>query len=1782
MTKDIVLVGVTVAYMDNALRPFSRRVITHTVTHGTAYDYLDTDLTGKAVYLNGFAVSDLGAVIPQPGDVLAVTPYVAGWLGNILGFVASIALGGLVGGLVRGLAWGGIAGAIGKSLVYGALMYLGGKVINSVFKLNQPAKHYTMDSSYGWDLPRLCSTEGAPIGETYGECIPQPQLLMSHVDTVHEGDKDAQYLNLLLCGGWGAVDSIDKIRIGYTPIEHFKDVQMETRLGQNDQKPISFFPNTVQDTRVDLEMDMGTPIVRSTESEKAERLDITVEAPQGLYHMLDNGSLSGCSVSFYAEYQKLNGDNANSSDWKQAGAWSISGSGTGAVRQTYTVADKLPPGRYAVRLTTTARSHDTRDSTYVTWSVLTSYQYDGAKTHPGKVLVGLRIKATGQLSGSLPDVNWRQRRMLVWVYDCTDKRYVQKSARNPIWAAYDILHQCKRLKDPRTGKLVFVVEGCSKDSFSQYWDQWVAAAAYAAEQVPNGVGGSEQRFAFDAFFSGSVTRWDAASKAAAVGHAAILRYGTQYGITVDRPGVICQVFGEGQIIQDSFSGSFASADERARAVEITYNDTQNDFKNTLLKLYSPTYAADTAKTDNTAKVSLFGVSGRGQAYREGMYYLATNERQRQSVSFGVDVAGLACQYGDIIGVSHTAARPGGVSGRIREVANGKIVIDKEVKAEPGVAYTLTVTRGIDGGLTTRTVTVIGDTLTPGTPYTERDMPHAGDPYVLSVATYGIKPYRITKITQNGDHAVTITAIEYDEAIYQTDWSRFPKIAYQPKVGTIATPTGISAVDDMTGAAMRSVKVTWSMPTQVIPTDRYFVYYRPAQDSAWTYYAATPTMYAVITGLAPRTQYYIRVCAAADGLISGYAQCSVVTSGKKETEGSGVKPQGVKLAVLSRKGTHGSTVSDLHVHWTPDTCAGLVYYRTGNGEWLCAGAGLGQMVIPGVSVGLTYEVAVVGDGGKPDKPDATITVSGVTAPPTAPTNVAINLALEGEKAMLSASWDASIGDIDFYEIRFNGDAGDTHKGYCGRTADVQYRCAIPDEAFSKEDGSITVYVYARDVWGQYSTEAVCKKTVPVPKAPLLTVKPEINALYVRCVPQSDDWGSLKRCVVISIDDAMIRLSPEAASAGVHLPKDPGVYRVYAFWIGLSQASPNSPEEMVTVKKTIDPALIAAESITMDKIDGAVTDAIQGGVLSRVDGKIDAKAEVLQKNVLSRVDGKIDGKLGSLRTDLSWIINAIRGNVQDLRRRADTLSGQVTGLKESVDGISSVVNDRVQKSVSGFVQRADRLEGMVKDATNSLSALSQRADTIESTVQDATNSLSALSQRADTIESTVQTAKQDRDRLREQLSSIQQTSAGIVSRVESVEYDNKKQYKILRDIDDREERHKNTLESRITQQADRITSVVGNLSSVESAREAGYTAITQLQDAIGLKVSKGDIKSEVALGLQGVTLSGKQVHITGDTVIDKDVITKGMIQAGAITGDKLDVKDLSSITANIGSVQGGTITGATIRNSDGSFSVSPNGDIKGARIDAASVFASGRALRPVIVSEQRLHSGDTIAYPQGADPAKCLVIVKYFEPLVFVSDKGPKNYIDKKTPWGVFTHKPYTEGVIINEQSGHCVQNLHVLKDDWRQEDRDMADSATGYDWPASVDPEQAQNLTGTYFNTSVDGDKRLHFYNTRTAHVPKPAQMGSTVIYAAGSECCMDLGVALAKIAYLRTSNDEFDFGLSYDSNGYSWRYSNGAVFDQSIAKDKVYNYFGWRLSWGEYWGMRITSGYVDIVVLSFW
>lgn len=202
---------------------------------GRPLSFYVPDLNVYDVYKNGRLISGPASCYPQDGEEFIVTPHIGGH-----GFKKFFGMALMIGLMIAAPHnIFGLSSMFARSLVSGAVMILGGKLINSMFHLSQvPAAEMSSSQSYGWDLPGVQTQEGNVIGETYGECIPAPQLLMCHVETA---DEDTQYLNVLYCGGYGPVDSISDIRIGYTPIENFSDCQIETRLGTNDQTPISFF-----------------------------------------------------------------------------------------------------------------------------------------------------------------------------------------------------------------------------------------------------------------------------------------------------------------------------------------------------------------------------------------------------------------------------------------------------------------------------------------------------------------------------------------------------------------------------------------------------------------------------------------------------------------------------------------------------------------------------------------------------------------------------------------------------------------------------------------------------------------------------------------------------------------------------------------------------------------------------------------------------------------------------------------------------------------------------------------------------------------------------------------------------------------------------------------------------------------------------------------------------------------------------------------------------------------------------------------------------------------------------------------------------------------------------------------------------------------------------------------------------------------------------------------------------------------------------------------------------
>lgn len=1558
------------------------------------------DMRDKDAYVGGMWVRDPKTFYVKDGMQLLILPHVAGGgFKKILGTVLMVGL--MIAAPAMFVGWSSLAL---RALASGAVMILGGKIINSIFHINQVASRGVDDQSsptYGWELPNVQTQEGGVIGETFGECIPAPQLLMYHVETTNSDDQDKnnQYLNVLYCGGYGPVESIDDIRIGHTPIENFSDVQIETSKGTNNQSPIPFFGSTVADQSVDMTLAENKPVVRSTDMENCNRIDVTVSWPSGLYHMNDDGNYEGCTARFRIEYRKT-----GTSDWHggnmyeahsssslisnvTAGAkadrdevWTIDLQGTttrvkvrnhyrtettwkwiirsnkrsevfdlpalnkgdrydngyiaftrervfslrdgfslagvqiyvqkcdyyitkatnSGVRRSYAIKG-LEPARYDVRVTPLSLPHTSRDCSFMQWNTLSSFADDSAYSRPNKVLVALRIKATNQLNGGVPDINWRQRRTIGYVWNPETQAYEQVDLRNPVWAAYDILHHCRKLFNVNTQTEEYHVDGCPKERFTQYWDQWQAAADYADEDVKNADGSTEPRFRFDAYYDTSLRRYEAANKALAVAHATLVRHGLQLGVVVDKPGVIHQVFGEGRTLISSVKGEFSATEDRAHSLQVTYNDTQNDFKNTEFFIRSDAYASAEANgQDNTAQLSLFGVSSRTQAYREAVYALATNERQLQTIQFSADVNAFVCEYGDLIGVNSQVPRIGVASGRIVSVSGTTVKLDKTVTFTKGEVYTVMFQLSTNDALISREVTAFTadtttDTITVTAAFDDGAVPAALDNYVLGLKDKAAKPFRITKIERDGEQKVSITAVEYDDAVFGLDYSKYPKIEYATPP-QLMVPTNLALVEQVyknyAGVKTSRIYASWDMPKNA-KYDDFHVYYSWDGEN-WTRVNTVFGTCATIGNVDPTKRYQVRVSAVLDGVESAYVLTTISLTGNIQPA---VEPENIVAYTRFRKLLDGTDRYDIAVSWGPDGLIGRVYYKPNHvqadqlvfqegvaaddlgwcGPWTYAGTGVNQFTIPQCVPGDTYRIAIctaneLGEYTTPDNsPHKAILCAARTTIPNTPGKVSVIFA----KDRCTVNWEAVTNtDIAFYEIRTDTGAGTKNSAFLLRTNSL-----TADVKLTERTGRI--YVFACGTDGKYSAAAELSynKPVPVkPGPPIVTPKLGGISIVAQHIP-TDCIG-----VKYHINSAVV----SSFNNQLAYTCDAGIYNVSYGFYDLFGEGKVSEETTVVVKVLVDQKLLEDGAVSIKKVDETVTKAIE-------DASNNYKEDLSSVNT----------DLSNTKEDLSRTKTNLNAVASDLSTKSKELSDEITGVKQDITGLTSTVNGN-SGNITQLQQRATDIETTVADNNTKLtSQIQQNAGSISTVVANLNStdlanspykSITTLKQTTDSISSTVASNKSATD---SQISQIEQTASSISSTVSA----NKSAQDTVNA----------SLTSKIQQNADSITSVVTNLSDPDKAKE-NYSAISQMQDDINLRVAKGDVISQINLDKTGTTIDGKLLHVTGDTVIEKNVIAKGMIQAGAVTtdnlaagsvtADKIKTGSLSAISATIGTLRSST--------------------------------------------------------------------------------------------------------------------------------------------------------------------------------------------------------------------------------------------------------------------------------------
>lgn len=141
--------------------------------------------------------------------------------------------------------------------------------------------------------------------------------------------------------------------------------------------------------------------------------------------------------------------------------------------------------------------------------------------------------------------------------------------------------------------------------------------------------------------------------------------------------------------------------------------------------------------------------------------------------------------------------------------------------------------------------------------------------------------------------------------------------------------------------------------------------------------------------------------------------------------------------------------------------------------------------------------------------------------------------------------------------------------------------------------------------------------------------------------------------------------------------------------------------------------------------------------------------------------------------------------------------------------------------------------------------------------------------------------------EKLDNSKVTTAGtLLFELSSVEYYDVSQYQLVPDV----------VQSQITQNANSVTSIVANLSKAPGS--TGYSALTQLHNAMQLKVEQSGVIAAINLSPNTVKIAGKYIQIDGNTQFTNNVIVNRMLAANAVTADKINVTSLSAICAKIG--------------------------------------------------------------------------------------------------------------------------------------------------------------------------------------------------------------------------------------------------------------------------------------------
>ena len=1225
--------------------------------------------------------------IPADGDCVVVVPHVEG---KVFGMILSVGLSFLTAGIAGGAILGGLS--LGWRMVTAiAIGMIGGSLVS---RLNRPRidmSNTEQSQTYGWGGTSTLTGQGHPLAITYGSMKSGGVLLSRHI--ISDGAR--QYLHLLYCAGEGELQDIRNIRINENPAGNYKDVQIDIRLGTNDQTVIPNFADSYADQQLNYELSDGWS-THEVQGNQCTGLELTVALPNGLYYSNDSGGMSGTSVTLEAEcrivrsnaeWMRLPLCNTTGTDaflTRKNGAWaksltgaSISGKYDGYIIDTTNKAiyrvyrfENLPPGRYEVRMRCAAKGGTSvRHVNRVYWSQLTQIVYDDF-IHPGKALVGIRALATEQLSGNDPTVTWVQERSKVYIWNPYTKTYEEQRADNPAWACYDILHQCRKIG----GRYIVRGEPAERLSYDMFkaWAEQCAAKGYT----------------FNYIYDSAMQVWEALRYPETVGRGKVIMQGTRFTCVYDYAAQPSQLFTVGNIKQDSFKEEFQGTQGRANVIEISFMNAAKNYERDVLPVFSDDYDASEALATPT-QIELMGCTDLKQAYAHGKHALRANKHELRTCTFDAFVDAIACTIGDVILLQHDVTEWGS-GGRVVSVDGTAVTLDRTVTMATGKQYRLMVRDSKTDVLHTYEVQSVDGAVVTLAQAAEIAV---DDLYTFGEATKEAKPFRVLSITKGmTEQTRKITCMEYYPELYASDDSDVPIIDYSTGSKELCIRKLICRVASRTvfdGTTFTDLVVTWQLPRDMA-VKQIKVEYRSVLESTYSTYGYYDggTTSVVIENVNLGTAYLVRVtCYNELGAAGRYVET---------TASAGYAKAPLKVPLFWIRQDEGNS-SILHLRWGFTGERNIAGYRLFDGankqiEDLICGNSYKYFISN--SGTYTFKIKSVNRSGALSAEFAEASIeakvaAGSVAVPDAPNDGEITM-IKGE---LFATWSAVTNTyIDYYEVRTN-DAVGQKAGLLAKTADIR-------SAVSLSERSSAILVYGHNPQKGYGKPLSVHYDFPAPTAPMIEVTNTLQGFNISIKNKPEHVSGTR----VHISGSGINKTIETTGAFVSYSGIAGIYDVHAAFYDAFGEGVLSLGYMVTVAANIDKAAIKGLTITQQDLDAVLAEKLR---------RLDMSANQTQDSVTSIV-AKLSGAPQAsgysaitqiynglqLKVNQGDVVSAI--NVSPWGVRIDGRLLHVTGNTQ-FDG-NIIANHMLQASAVTADKLAARAVTADKLAVGSLSAVS----------------------------------------------------------------------------------------------------------------------------------------------------------------------------------------------------------------------------------------------------------------------------------------------------------------------------------------------------------------------------------------------------------------------------------------------------------------------------------------------